>query len=167
MIYIYYYDDESLLMAFCVWFFGVFCYCLIVVDFVERNPPINEVVQSGVVPRIVQFLSKDDFSQLQVSEPAFFHNLCVALCFDLYADLLIVCFCLYYYSLRRLGHSQISLQGHLRTLRSLLIVGLSRHLSNFSVLPARKSENRYQFRFTMILFIVLVKETVRSKVSIR
>ncbi|CAH2039092.1 unnamed protein product [Thlaspi arvense] len=32
---------------------------------IERNPPINEVVQSGVVPRIVQFLSSDDFSELQ------------------------------------------------------------------------------------------------------
>ncbi|CAL9213457.1 unnamed protein product [Arabidopsis halleri] len=32
---------------------------------IERNPPINEVVQSGVVPRIVQFLSRDDFTQLQ------------------------------------------------------------------------------------------------------
>ncbi|XP_010556709.1 PREDICTED: importin subunit alpha-3-like [Tarenaya hassleriana] len=32
---------------------------------IERNPPINEVIQSGVVPRIVQFLSGDDFPQLQ------------------------------------------------------------------------------------------------------
>ncbi|AAG10631.1 Putative importin alpha subunit [Arabidopsis thaliana] len=32
---------------------------------IERNPPINEVVQSGVVPHIVQFLSRDDFTQLQ------------------------------------------------------------------------------------------------------
>ncbi|CAN8295880.1 unnamed protein product [Cochlearia groenlandica] len=32
---------------------------------IERNPPINEVVQSGVVPQIVRFLSRDDFSQLQ------------------------------------------------------------------------------------------------------
>nr|VDD16704.1 unnamed protein product [Brassica rapa] len=28
---------------------------------VERNPPINEVIQSGVVPRLVQFLSVDFF----------------------------------------------------------------------------------------------------------
>ncbi|KFK42624.1 hypothetical protein AALP_AA1G019500 [Arabis alpina] len=32
---------------------------------IERNPPINEVIQAGVVPRIVEFLSRDDFSQLQ------------------------------------------------------------------------------------------------------
>ncbi|EOA40102.1 hypothetical protein CARUB_v10008795mg [Capsella rubella] len=32
---------------------------------IERSPPITEVVQSGVVPRIVQFLSRDDFTQLQ------------------------------------------------------------------------------------------------------
>ncbi|GKU86944.1 hypothetical protein SLEP1_g1408 [Rubroshorea leprosula] len=31
----------------------------------ERCPPINEVVQSGVVPRLVEFLAKDDFPQLQ------------------------------------------------------------------------------------------------------
>ena len=32
----------------------------------ERSPPINEVVQSGVVPRFVEFLARDDFPQLQV-----------------------------------------------------------------------------------------------------
>lgn len=32
---------------------------------IERSPPINEVVQSGVVPRFVEFLSRDDFPQLQ------------------------------------------------------------------------------------------------------
>ncbi|CAO2839774.1 unnamed protein product [Amaranthus hypochondriacus] len=32
---------------------------------IERNPPIEEVVQSGVVPRIVEFLGRDDFPQLQ------------------------------------------------------------------------------------------------------
>ncbi|XP_010474848.1 PREDICTED: importin subunit alpha-6 [Camelina sativa] len=32
---------------------------------IERSPPITEVVQSGVVPRLVQFLSRDDFTQLQ------------------------------------------------------------------------------------------------------
>ncbi|KAL1221524.1 Importin subunit alpha-6 [Cardamine amara subsp. amara] len=32
---------------------------------IERSPPINEVVQSGVVPRLVQFLSRDDFPDLQ------------------------------------------------------------------------------------------------------
>lgn len=33
---------------------------------VERNPPIEEVVQSGVVPRLVEFLSRDDYPELQV-----------------------------------------------------------------------------------------------------
>ncbi|KAL2945291.1 Importin subunit alpha-1a [Bienertia sinuspersici] len=32
---------------------------------IERNPPIEEVVQSGVVPRLVEFLGRDDFPQLQ------------------------------------------------------------------------------------------------------
>ncbi|KAF2304748.1 hypothetical protein GH714_037816 [Hevea brasiliensis] len=32
---------------------------------IERNPPINEVVQSGVVPRFIEFLARDDFPQLQ------------------------------------------------------------------------------------------------------
>jgi HEAT repeat protein len=32
---------------------------------IEQNPPINEVVQSGVVPRVVKFLSRDDFPKLQ------------------------------------------------------------------------------------------------------
>ncbi|XP_075641480.1 importin subunit alpha-like [Castanea sativa] len=32
---------------------------------IERSPPINEVVQSGVVPRFVEFLARDEFPQLQ------------------------------------------------------------------------------------------------------
>ncbi|XP_062207331.1 importin subunit alpha-1a-like [Phragmites australis] len=32
---------------------------------IERSPPIEEVIQSGVVPRFVQFLTKEDFPQLQ------------------------------------------------------------------------------------------------------
>ncbi|CAN8248073.1 unnamed protein product [Cochlearia groenlandica] len=32
---------------------------------IEQNPPINDVVQSGVVPRVVRFLSRDDFPKLQ------------------------------------------------------------------------------------------------------
>ncbi|GAB4841067.1 hypothetical protein Ancab_021812 [Ancistrocladus abbreviatus] len=32
---------------------------------IERNPPIEEVVQSGVVPRLVEFLGRDDLPQLQ------------------------------------------------------------------------------------------------------
>lgn len=33
--------------------------------FIERNPPIEEVIQSGVVPRFVEFLARDDYHQLQ------------------------------------------------------------------------------------------------------
>ncbi|KAF1895462.1 hypothetical protein Lal_00044112 [Lupinus albus] len=32
---------------------------------IERSPPIEEVIQSGVVPRFVQFLGREDFPQLQ------------------------------------------------------------------------------------------------------
>lgn len=32
---------------------------------IERSPPINEVIESGVVPRFVVFLARDDFPQLQ------------------------------------------------------------------------------------------------------
>ncbi|CAH9073903.1 unnamed protein product [Cuscuta epithymum] len=32
---------------------------------IERSPPIDEVIQAGVVPRLVQFLARDDFPQLQ------------------------------------------------------------------------------------------------------
>ncbi|XP_075105135.1 importin subunit alpha isoform X1 [Nicotiana tabacum] len=31
----------------------------------ERNPPIEEVIQSGVVPRFVEFLAREDYPQLQ------------------------------------------------------------------------------------------------------
>nr|GLL42550.1 importin subunit alpha-like [Ipomoea trifida] len=32
---------------------------------IERNPPIEEVIQSGVVSRFVEFLTRDDYHQLQ------------------------------------------------------------------------------------------------------
>ncbi|KAL1825812.1 hypothetical protein DCAR_0314003 [Daucus carota subsp. sativus] len=32
---------------------------------IERNPPIEEVIKSGVVPRFVEFLGRDDYPQLQ------------------------------------------------------------------------------------------------------
>lgn len=39
---------------------------VLVIILLERNPPIEEVIQSGVVPRFVEFLSRDDYPQLQV-----------------------------------------------------------------------------------------------------
>ncbi|WOL12163.1 importin subunit alpha-1a [Canna indica] len=32
---------------------------------VEKNPPVDEVIQLGVVPRLVEFLTRDDYPQLQ------------------------------------------------------------------------------------------------------
>ncbi|XP_047319874.1 importin subunit alpha-1a-like [Impatiens glandulifera] len=32
---------------------------------IERNPPIDEVIQSGVVPRMIQFLMREEIPQLQ------------------------------------------------------------------------------------------------------
>ena len=32
----------------------------------ERNPPIEEVIGQGVIPRFVQFLQRPDVPQLQV-----------------------------------------------------------------------------------------------------
>lgn len=58
-----------------LWFIKnvTFCFTLIVIDnnlmlisLPERSPPINEVIQSGVVPRFVEFLARDDYPQLQV-----------------------------------------------------------------------------------------------------
>ncbi|KAK4487374.1 hypothetical protein RD792_006000 [Penstemon davidsonii] len=33
---------------------------------IERNPPIQKVIQSGVVPRFVEFLTREDFPQIQL-----------------------------------------------------------------------------------------------------
>lgn len=32
----------------------------------ERNPPIDEVIKQGVIPRFVEFLDRNDFPKLQV-----------------------------------------------------------------------------------------------------
>lgn len=34
---------------------------------VERSPPIEEVIEAGVVPRFVEFLQREDYPQLQVT----------------------------------------------------------------------------------------------------
>lgn len=39
----------------------------------ERSPPIEEVIQSGVVPRFVEFLVREDFPQLQVWDCSLLH----------------------------------------------------------------------------------------------
>ena len=33
---------------------------------VERSPPIEEVISTGVVPRFIEFLTREDHPQLQV-----------------------------------------------------------------------------------------------------
>jgi hypothetical protein len=35
---------------------------------VERSPPIEEVISTGVVPRFIEFLVRGDYPQLQVWE---------------------------------------------------------------------------------------------------
>lgn len=50
-------------LVLCVNFVSFLCdlfYC------VERSPPIEEVIQAGVVPRFVEFLVREDYPQLQV-----------------------------------------------------------------------------------------------------
>ena len=62
----------------CIMLYNLFVYCLssfavkfelvliTVLSIAERSPPIEEVIQSGVVPRFVEFLVREDFPQLQV-----------------------------------------------------------------------------------------------------
>ncbi|KAG0488092.1 hypothetical protein HPP92_006903 [Vanilla planifolia] len=52
-----YADDSSLLLDATTQFRKLLS--------IERNPPIEEVIRSGVVPRFVEFLTRDDFPQLQ------------------------------------------------------------------------------------------------------
>jgi hypothetical protein len=45
----------------------VYLLCVnVITDFVETNPPIEEIIQSGVVPLFVEFLVREDMPQLQV-----------------------------------------------------------------------------------------------------
>ena len=41
----------------------------------ERNPPIQEVIDAGVVPRFVEFLVRYEFPQLQVCQNYRIHGL--------------------------------------------------------------------------------------------
>ena len=45
---------------------NVYIVLITVLTIAERSPPIEEVIQSGVVPRFVEFLVREDFPQLQV-----------------------------------------------------------------------------------------------------
>lgn len=40
---------------------------VILLTSVERSPPIEEVIEAGVVPRFVEFLQREDYPQLQVT----------------------------------------------------------------------------------------------------
>ena len=60
---------EKLLLGVCVIIIYPICITCFCCQFLlpERSPPIEEVIQAGVVPRFVQFLMREDFPQLQVS----------------------------------------------------------------------------------------------------
>jgi len=42
--------------------------CMLFILFLEPNPPIDEVIKSGIVPRIVEFLRCDRDVTLQVGD---------------------------------------------------------------------------------------------------
>lgn len=101
-------------------------------------------MQSGIVPRVVTFLLRDDFSKLQVRGTCniefFIDNRSV--------KCLLTCFFpvriwLFLFSLRQLGRSPTLLQGHQRTQMSSLKVVLSQYSSNFSPQVMKMSVNRY------------------------
>ena len=59
------------MISFVVFVFGCLLYIMsddidVKNQLAERSPPIEEVIQSGVVPRFVEFLVREDFPQLQV-----------------------------------------------------------------------------------------------------
>jgi hypothetical protein len=78
----------------------------------ERSPPIEEVIQSGVVPRFVEFLVREDFPQLQVcySVRHFFF------CADRYLSVIFVFLFIYLVAFSWLLCS-LRLLGPLQTLR--------------------------------------------------
>lgn len=86
----------------------------------ERNPPIEEVIQSGVVPRFVEFLARDDYPQLQVRISPECSLLFAAIIFSFDRT---YC-CLDYSSSRLLGPLQILHPGHLKTPGSSSITAL-------------------------------------------
>lgn len=119
------------------------CWSLIIL-FTERSPPIEEVIQAGVVPRFVQFLIRDDFPQLQVFMPCF-HNLEVPYGVGVEKQSLIVLdlFTSKNFSLRQHGLSQILLRGHLNIPRWWLNLVQSQFLWNFLVLQVMMCVSRY------------------------
>ena len=105
---------------------------------VEHYPPINDVIQSGVVPRVVTFLSRAEFPKLQVKRA-------LAPVIDLYCREF-VNLVLLVFSLRQLGRSPTLLQGHQRIRMSSLKVVLSLYSSIFSAPLMRTSANKYAFK---------------------
>lgn len=64
---------DVLVLILCIIFFTLvnFVFNRVVINFYfdfssEHSPPIDEVIQSGVVPRFVEFLIREDFPRLQV-----------------------------------------------------------------------------------------------------
>ena len=49
---------ESYIITTCTQSFAFF--------FAEPNPPIDEVIETGVIPRLIQFLQQEENSVLQV-----------------------------------------------------------------------------------------------------
>jgi len=69
---------------------------------VENSSPIEQVIQSGVVPRFVEFLFRDDLPQLQYC----LFQICLYLLEVYVVVVLIVCLWLCWFSLKLLGHFQ-------------------------------------------------------------
>ena len=105
----------------------------------ERSPPIEEVIQSGVVPRFVQFLTREDFPQLQVLIQSKSY---ILLLLD-ENGLLIIQLCIFFCSLKQHGHLQILLLALRKIRRLSLIMGLFRYLWNFFSLLVMMFVSRY------------------------
>lgn len=118
------------MIEFGFWLLVGCFFVLTIIDSPERSPPINEVVQSGVVPRFVDFLGRDEFPQLQVW---FLARLCYSFCcwIHFYVFDCVVLWYWVFFSLRPLGPSPTLLPGHQKTPGLWLIMEPSQYLSNF------------------------------------
>jgi importin subunit alpha-6/7 len=57
-------------LPFRTWFASLKPWILNVLSVIvksEKSPPIEEVIAAGVVPRLVEFLTREDYPQLQVN----------------------------------------------------------------------------------------------------